>query len=180
MPPERAASPIVAKTTDIYQAGMTLYRMCVGNEELNRQFAAYSSKQALIDAITCGEFPNRNRRLAHVPVRLHKIVKTAMAENPTKRYQTVLELMNALAQVDEALDWAYAENGFWGDGTWHHSDGSRGRRVELMQTNGNWAVKATRRSATGREARFSVFSSTGLNERDARKLVSRALTQPWH
>ena len=179
MPPERATSLLVAKTADVYQAGVTLYRMCVGNAEYDRQLASYPSRAALEGAITAGDFPDRRRHLAHVPVRLRNVIKKAMAVQLADRYQTVLEFMNALAQVDESLDWSYAENGAWGAGAWRESDGSRGRHIKLTTTNGTWVVHAARLSAAGREVRCSAFCQAGLAERDARQLLGRALTERW-
>ena len=72
MPPERATSLLVAKTADVYQAGVTHYRMCVGNAEYDRQLAVYPSQAALASAITAGAFPDRKRHLAHVPARLRR------------------------------------------------------------------------------------------------------------
>lgn len=179
MPPERATSILLSKTADVYQAGATLYRMCVGNTEYDRQLGTHASQPALVSAITAGTFPKRKRHLAHVPTRLRNVVRKALAVDLRDRFTTVLELMNALAQVDESLDWAYTENGAWGIGTWRESDGSRGRRVELTPNGGGWAVHACRLSATGREARCSALCSAGLPERAARDLVTRALTQRW-
>lgn len=179
MPPERASSLLVAKTADVYQAGATLYRMCVGNGEYGRQLAQYASQPALVAAIGAGAFPDRKRHLAHVPSRVRNVVTKAMAVRVADRYQTMLELMNALALVDESLDWAYTENGAWGEGTWRESDGSRGRRVELTPRGATWTIHAARLSATGRESRYSAFCGLGLSERDARALVGRALTEMW-
>jgi serine/threonine protein kinase len=179
MPPERATSLLVAKTADVYQAGVTLYRMCVGSAEYERQLAVYPSQTALASAITAGTFPDRRRQLAHIPARLRSVIKRAIAVDLPDRFPTVLEFMNALALVDESLDWAYTENTAWGTGTWRESDGSRGRRIELMSANGTWSVHAARVSATGRETRCSIFCQSGLPERDARQLVGSALTERW-
>lgn len=179
MPPERAGSVLLAKTADIYQAGVTLYRMCVGNAEYDRQVGAYSSRGALIAAILAGDFPDRKRHLPHIPSRLRNVVKKAIAVDLADRYPTVLEMMNALAQVDESLDWSYTQGVGWGDGTWYASDGTRGRRVQLIPATGGWNVHAARVSAAGREVRCSVFCTLGVPERDARNLVGRALTDVW-
>ena len=57
---------------DIYQAGLTLYRMCNGNKELEKQYVPYIQGgridvpkfgQALINE----EFPNRKLHLPHIP-----------------------------------------------------------------------------------------------------------------
>jgi serine/threonine protein kinase len=179
MPPERAASQLLTKSADVYQAGVTLHRMCVGNAEYKRQAAAYPTQAALESAIVAGDFPDRKRHLAHVPVRLRNVIKKALAVRVADRYQTVLECMNALAQVNESLDWAYSPSSVWGSGAWRESDGSRGRLLELTPENGAWNVHSSRISATGRSARCSAFCQRGLTEREARRLVETALTERW-
>jgi eukaryotic-like serine/threonine-protein kinase len=179
MPPERASSAVVAKTADVYQAGVTLYRMCAGNAEYERQVASFSSQAALADGITAGQIPDRKRFLPHIPARLRTLVKTALSVNVGDRYQTVLDLMNALALVDQSLDWGYTQAGDWGSGHWYESDGSRGRRVRLNSSGQDWTVHATRLSPTGRESRVSSLCATGLNERASAQLINRALTEAW-
>jgi hypothetical protein len=152
--------------------------MCVGNAEYKRQLTAIGSQPALIAAIRSGSFPSRRRHLAHVPTRHQNVVKKALAPDMADRYATVLDLMNALAQVDESLDWAYTEGAAWGEGIWYESDGLRARRVELS-TGSGWTVHAARISPQGRERACSGFCTQGASETDARRLVKRALTEPW-
>ena len=180
MPPELNISNIVTKSADIYQSGVTLYRMCVGNIEYRRQLALYHNDTDLAAAVASGSFPDRRRFLAHTPNRLRTVVKTALAVDTSARFGTILELMNALAQVDESLDWAYTEAGPYGAGTWYESNGSRSRRVELTQVGTGWNVQSTRISAAGRAARCGSLCVSGAAERDARRLVEKALSEAWH
>jgi serine/threonine protein kinase len=71
IPPERLTASEVSKSADVYQAGLTLYRMCVGNEEFERQMAVHGSR--LHEAVTAGTFPDRQRFLGHIPPRLRDV-----------------------------------------------------------------------------------------------------------
>lgn len=183
MPPERLSAMEVAKSADVFQAGLTLYRMCVGNAEFERQQAALGSQ--LHHAILNGTFPDRTRFLPHIPPRLRDVVTTALAVDPDARHKTVLDLMNALARVDEALDWRYqpADGGTgagWPSGSWTESnlDGA-GRRVTLAASNGRSRVDACRLAASGRERRVPRFCQEELTTPVALRLLRAALRGAW-
>lgn len=185
MPPERLSAMEVAKSADVYQAGLTLYRMCVGHAEFERQQAALGPR--LHHAILDGTFPDRSRFLPHIPPRLRDVLNTALAVDPDARHKTVLDLMNAVARVDEALDWRYQPADAAGTsidaspaGTWTESnlDGT-GRRVTLAVYAGGLRVDAYRVAASGRERRVSKYCQEELTTPAALKLVRAALKGAW-
>ncbi|PEX63235.1 serine/threonine-protein kinase [Bacillus cereus] len=100
---------------DIYQAGLTLYRCCNGNKNFHAQFQHLITinnrdNEKIIHSIQNGNFPNRKFYLPHIPKRLRNIINKTIHPNPDRRYQTVLDIINALSQVDENLDWKYNYN----------------------------------------------------------------------
>lgn len=95
--------------SDIYQFGMILYRMCNGNNILNKQ-AAYlkiDTWDRLKQCITEGKFPFRKYYLPHIPLKLRKIVEKCLSLNPTDRYNNVIDIMNELNSIIDCLDWRY-------------------------------------------------------------------------
>jgi eukaryotic-like serine/threonine-protein kinase len=103
------------RTFDIYQFGLTLYRMCNGNESFYAQHAAYGSGEELdrdrfrFD-VRNGRFPDRNAFLPHIPARLRGIIRQCTAIQPADRYQSAIDVANALALVDgPTLDWRFSE-----------------------------------------------------------------------
>ena len=54
-----------------------------------------------------GLFPNRNKFMPHVAKRLRRIIRKSLNVNPNYRYQTAMELMDELGQVNSLLDWQY-------------------------------------------------------------------------
>lgn len=97
---------------DIYQVGLTLYRMCVGNEAFKAQLAKYGDRIADRDGfrfdVTNGRFPDRSAFPEHIPTRLRRVIQKCLATDPDDRYSTAVDVANALAEIDgETLDWRY-------------------------------------------------------------------------
>ncbi|KJR49318.1 Serine/threonine protein kinase [Desulfosporosinus sp. I2] len=110
--PEILGSSRATKLTDIYQCGLTLYRLCNGEQVFRGQLNNYISPLGIftpeyVKAILTGKFPNRSYFLPHVPNKLKSVIKKALAVDPAKRHQSVVELMNDLGQVATLLDWQY-------------------------------------------------------------------------
>lgn len=103
MPPESWVTASLTSQFDIYQAGLTLYRMCNGNINFDEQKVIFS-KENIVNA----KFPDRGYFLPHIPNTLRKYIKKALEVDLNKRYQTVLEFMNDLSNVEESLDWQYS------------------------------------------------------------------------
>lgn len=109
-PPEVVNGPPYKLTFDIYQIGLTLYRMCVGPAEFHRQFSRFVGasgvdRAALAQALQRGEFPDRRGLPEHIPARLETVIMTCLQVDPDERYQSALAVANALARVDSCLDW---------------------------------------------------------------------------
>jgi serine/threonine protein kinase len=105
--PETLQSGSSTIHTDIYQSGLTLYRMCNGDPFFQEQRSGITHPMVLRESILNGSFPNRNKFLLHVPDRLRRVIRKALAEDPSRRYQSAIELANALGQVSHLLDWQY-------------------------------------------------------------------------
>ncbi len=116
IPPEAMHSDQFDRTFDIYQVGLTLYRMCNGDEAFDAQYAAYGSgvdfdRGNFRFDVTNGRFPDRSAFSPHVPNRLRNIIKTCIEPAPGVRYQSAIDVSNALADVAGAvLDWRLVES----------------------------------------------------------------------
>ncbi|EON90506.1 serine/threonine-protein kinase [Plesiomonas shigelloides] len=94
---------------DIYQAGLTMYRMCVGDNEFERQFSKYNSWPELGRDIRAGIFPDRKAYPLHIPNKLQRVINKCLKPNPGDRYGSPVEIVNGLADIDGTiLDWEYA------------------------------------------------------------------------
>ena len=120
---------------DIYQAGLTLYRMCVGDAEYYHQFSAFEDpikfKSAeYVKAVLAEKFPDRKRFPAHIPKTLQNIVLKCIKVDKSKRFSSVLEITNALAKLDvPELDWRYSIDAN-GKQKWEHTTSTRTLYIE--------------------------------------------------
>lgn len=105
MPPEIFSYTSITSLADIYQIGITLYRMCNGNEVFRSQIP--SQFVDIKELITNGAFPNRRYFLPHIPRRLKTIIRRLLSVNPMQRYQSIIDIQNDLGQVNTLLDWEY-------------------------------------------------------------------------
>ena len=112
VPPEATESEEHTCTYDIYQLGLTLYRMCNGNLAFHQQFNRYImdgqlDDQRFLNDVRAGAFPCRNFYPEHIPPRLKRIIKQCLEPDPSGRFQAAIDVANELAQIDENLDWHY-------------------------------------------------------------------------
>jgi serine/threonine protein kinase len=113
IPPEALTTDHFTIKFDIYQFGLTLYRMCNGNQHFNQQFARYGSWQNFDRAqfnfdLRNARFPDRSAFLSHIPTSLRNVIKKCLEVDPANRYKSAIETANALAAIDgKCLDWQY-------------------------------------------------------------------------
>lgn len=105
--PEQCFTSTVNRSVDIYQIGTTLYRMCNGNEEYNKQLKRYKNLNDLKIAIANGKFPVRKKYLPHIPRALIEVVEKCLQVKKEDRYKNVLEILNDLSAIKENLNWRY-------------------------------------------------------------------------
>lgn len=103
-------APIIDRQYDIYQAGVTLYRMAVGNEIFYEQRDELFAKGALKKAIASGAFPDRNVIPLHIPRTLKHIILKCLDPLPSERYGSAHELCNALSNISSSgCNWQYGK-----------------------------------------------------------------------
>lgn len=102
---------------DIYQAGITLYRMCNGDEVFMQQMdnafisRGISNDTNFINNLQRERFPNRSFFLPHIPKPLRNVIRKSLKANPDDRYNSILEMLNDLAKINIVNDWFYTING---------------------------------------------------------------------
>jgi len=102
---------------DIYNVGLTLYRLANGENEFKKQFSDLLASinktefdftaMDIRDFILNGEFPNRSKYLPHIPIKLQKVINKALSVEENTRYQNVLELLNDLSKIDDFINWVF-------------------------------------------------------------------------
>lgn len=171
-PPEALEKQEFDARYDIFQAGLTLYAMCIGLGAFKEQYEAYFidsgfDQKRFWKDITSGSYPNRDLLPPHIPSRLKKAIKTCLEVKPENRYQTALEAMNALANVEGAeLDWLYSSSD--GERVWKKD--CQGVKYVFTVSSDNTAT-LTKAVATGVARRVSGGSFAAAKPRDIAKVL---------
>jgi serine/threonine protein kinase len=148
--PERFRHRRFTPEIDIYQAGITLYRMTNGDRWFRQQIADYTDPvdpdvRELEQPIRDGDFPDRSVYLPHVPNRLRDVINKALEVDPDDRFRTVREMMNELGRVEQYLDWQveYDPNNPYYRGVLHEHDrqNPRTRSITVESTGDAFSVE---------------------------------------
>src|SRR6266853_6265440 len=104
MPPETLNHSVATVQSDVYQVGLLLYRAVNGDPFYRKQLVGKMDHQ-LKTEIVKGKFPDRSRFLPHVPKRLKTIIRKALVVDPADRFQSAIEMADALAGIRFSHDW---------------------------------------------------------------------------
>ncbi len=170
IPPEALqGQPAFDLRWDIYQMGLTLYRMTVGNAEFDRQFDAYPDANAFRVDVLAGRFPDRKKFPPHAPARLRSVVKKCLGVDPTDRYQSAIEAANALALVDgTTLDWQLTTVG--GTRTWEKNEG--GTKV-VLEVSPDGDAKCSKQKGAGKAQRVTAMCKK-VTESEVSKFLGKS------
>ena len=114
-PPELFSQAVHNVKFDIYQSGLTLYRICNGEsiflDQLTNAFISrgITNDANFINNIAREKFPNRSFYLPHIPRALRRVITKTLKANPSDRYNSVLEILNDLSKITNANDWVYSK-----------------------------------------------------------------------
>lgn len=155
--------------TDVFQAGMTIFRMLVGLGALRDKFTKLGEAQyyqAICDAklVMASDFP------AYVPNKLKRIVLKALSPDIATRYISALEMRRDLEKLNYPGYWTVAPSGaFVG-----HNGAHEFRFEHQKAVSGKFNVSAFKKSkATLRETRISKFSASGLTNAQSTQQIER-------
>jgi TolB-like protein/tRNA A-37 threonylcarbamoyl transferase component Bud32/Tfp pilus assembly protein PilF len=88
MSPEQASAIEVDRRTDIWSLGVILYELVAGQRPFVGQYEA-----AVVHSILNDEPEPLTSRRSNVPLELERIVRKALAKNPSERYQHVEDML---------------------------------------------------------------------------------------
>ncbi|GBR58336.1 serine/threonine protein kinase [Acetobacter senegalensis DSM 18889] len=169
IPPEAFETNTFDRTFDIYQMGLTLYRMCNGSGCFYDQLQQYYHNGKLdrakfCDAVCNERFPDRHFFLEHIPTTLQKVIKKCLKSDPHQRYQSALDVVNAMAGIDgNNLDWRFerqSDKKLW-------TKNKEGTQYEFILTDdGNSICYKTVNGGTRRKV--SAGCKTGMTDRELR------------
>lgn len=167
--PEIIANNGITAQTDVFQVGLTLFRLIVGLDTLRQKFntigeQAYYTAISQAALITASDFP------AYVPSRLRRIVLKALATDLGERYPSALEMRRALERLNYPGHWTIKPSGEFAG-----YNGAYEYRYEQRKKSGNkYDVETYKKSiATGRETRITKFCATNQTNAEAKKKIAR-------
>lgn len=144
-PPETYTTKRYGRSGDLYGLGLTLLEMAN-----DRPFPYESYRRAdIFDRLTRGRPGVEASDLAfepHVSRRLRSVIRKATKRKPGSRYQTALEMANALAAVP-LIDWRRTTDGeeiIW-EGSRVRDPGRRYRVVARRKGEGAWVLTGQQR-----------------------------------
>jgi hypothetical protein len=145
--------------------------MCNGNDDFNSQCEGLSKER-----ITSGTFPARDRFLPHIPNALRKCIKKALEVKPDKRYQSVIELMNALSAVNENLDWTYTKDNEVEK--WSFNSENTIDHLTLQAVGDKWVTKGEKYSKKNeRTSKITKYNAKYNSKDDAYKQIAKLLKE---
>lgn len=151
---------------DIYQLGLTLYRMIFGNKEFIEQMEQYTDQQDYFKAVLNERFPSRSFP-EHIPSKLEKIINKCLKADLSQRYSSALDVANALSAIDDkTLDWIHCTDKH--GRSWKKSTDSHEYRLHVPSTGQSVAEK---RTLTGKWTKVKEFCSDNLGKAAIKKFL---------
>lgn len=165
VPPEIYGSRVGSRQTDIYLAGVTLYRAVNGNPFFDAQKAAIVDLRA---EVLAGKFPRRDRFQPHVPRQLRTLIRKAMSVDEADRFRSASDMLNALANCPIKHDWIVTPKA-GGECAWEcpKRGAKTGFSVELSKDGKNWRVDACTVGAGRRRCKDKCLSASTRSVADA-------------
>lgn len=160
---------------DIYQSGVSLYRMCNGPEMYLQQVINAATvrgkkdNQNYIDALTSGKFMKSPPFLPHIPKPLRTIVRKAMKPDPDDRFGSILDMLNALSRIQGTNHWQFNKNSDT-DLLWSQGNST----VRARKTRTLWEVTALKN-----DRRKNDWCATGLNDAEKESFLTECFKDLW-
>jgi serine/threonine protein kinase len=178
--PETIQSNIISHHSDIFQAGLTIYRLCNGNNFFKSQLNKFNSNKGFnydkfIKAIFEGKFPDRSAYLHHIPQTLRNAIRKALQPNPNDRYNYILDFLNDLANIEIEFDWQMYSKAEGFD--WVCTKDEKEYIISLVNNNNSEIeVKSTKRILNGaKERKITDYCKKNTTLDEAYSLIKKAL-----
>lgn len=150
------------KLSDIYAAGVTLYRLVNGDSRLPQ----IEPSQAQILARK-GLFPPRDGYRDYVPLGLMRVINRAIEADPAKRFQTADEMRHALEGQNPQIDWS--ESVITNATIWLGSnrDGRQFQVSKQERADGHWRIETKIGKSVSSLRRISAYCHSKLSRAKA-------------
>ena len=159
---------------DIYQAGLTIYRLCNGADVFKNQLKGIKDVSQFHDLIKKGAFPDRKFFLPHIPQKLRNVIRKALEIDPANRYNNMIEFLNDLSKINENLDWKFdvLPQGH----KWELEYDNKVYEISLLSNNGSFNIEAYKiMKDSGRKTRENDSFKTNINFQKAESELKKIL-----
>lgn len=167
MAPEILSNSGIDIHTDIYQTGLTAFRLLNGLGQVRDKFRKLGQSD-YYKLVSAGKVIHPNDYLPFIPKNLKTVINRAVNVDPTKRFDSAVEMRRALERLSYP--------GYWSTDASGNFIGSNGQyefRFEEHALNANsFEITAYKKKfSSGRETKIGQFSQKNLTakERDASK-----------
>ncbi len=175
IPPEVLTQKEFTPLFDIYQLGLTLYRMCNGNAQFYKQVSVYGDVNlpdfdidGFKKALHGGKFPDRGDFYEHIPQKLRQVIKKCTDIDPSKRYQDIIEVANDLAGIEgKTLDWHLALQG--DSRVWKKT--SEGKEYTLVVENSGSSHATKKVLSSGNTQRITEYCNELISRKEIKKFL---------
>lgn len=162
MAPEVLSSCLINVQTDIYQVGLTAFRLLNGIGCINDKFNALG-QDAYYQLVREGKVVQSNDYQLFVPRRLKAVINKATHVDPTSRYQSALEMRRAFERLSYPGYWTIDPCG----NLIGHDGRNEYRFEEKALTTKSFEFNAFRKlKDSGRETKISAHSDKNLTRKE--------------
>jgi len=173
VPPEAFSTSDFNSQFDIYQFGLSLHRMCVGDNVFYAEYATFIeggslNRDRFRHAVVNGQFPSRDNYPEHIPQALINTVKKCLSVDLNQRYSAAVDVVNDLSDIDGALlDWNLLSTGAERKWCKQLPDG---RSYELI-VNTDGSSIAMKTSANNNTQRVIAYCKPSINRADIKRFL---------
>lgn len=164
--PETIVDNVYDERTDIYQLGLTAFRLINGVSEIKSDFLSDSKR--FRESILNGKVIVDSKYQPFVPRKIRRIISRATALNPNDRFQSALEMRRALEQLSLKGTCTSNENGdiiLITDGNIYRYE------MCLIAAKKSDFTVFKKNQKSGRETKVTKYCARGINNSEVSKRV---------
>lgn len=171
-PPEALIGDEFTKHFDIYQAGLTIYRLCVGDKSFYEQYERFFEdgnlkRHEFKHAVINSQFPSLNNFPEHIPKRLIDTIHKCLACEPQNRFSSASEIVNSFADVEgELLDWRLEVLSDYRE--WCKVEGER---TLLFRINKDGSSLATKQIGGSKARKIHKYCQSNISRADVKRFL---------
>lgn len=112
--PETDVTSLISVKSDIFQLGMTLFRLCCGDNNLSERFFKLGEDE-YYSQINSGNLIKESDFPEFIPTCFKKIILRAIDNSPEKRFSSALEMRRELEKILLPGHWDFVDDKFVGE-----------------------------------------------------------------